>query len=202
MDRSDITLNVMPRTEAGSASARRLRRSGRVPCIAYGGGSEPLALSADARELADIAAHAGIVSLHVDGEKGSQHALIHAIQHNHLGTEILHVDFIQVRMDQPITTEVPLETQGTAEGSAQGGELHIFLYDLEVKCLPANIPEMIVVDVTSLKVGEALTIGDISLPDGVEATAESDIVVVQCAEPRVSASDDDADAAATESEAN
>ncbi len=162
-------LNVSSRAAAGSRAARRLRRSGRVPGVLYGGGAEPVGFDADARELRLALASSGaVLDLSVDGAKATPVVLKEAQRHPVRG-ETVHVDLLRVRLDQAINAVVPLELAGVEDspGVKQGGVLEQITRELNVEALPTAIPESIVHDVSDMEIGDTIVLSALSVPDGV-----------------------------------
>ena len=139
-------LSVSSRAAEGSRAARRLRRSGRVPGVVYGGGGEAQGFDADARELRHALAGSGaVLDLSIDGEKATPVVLKEA-QRDPVRGETVHVDLLRVRLDEAIHAVVPLELTGTEEapGVKEGGVLEQITRELNVQALPTAIPESIV----------------------------------------------------------
>jgi large subunit ribosomal protein L25 len=155
-------------------------------------GHEPINLEVNSRQLSTVLAHSSseniLLELEiVDGEnKRNSLAMIQEVQHHPLQRRILHVDFHAVSATEKITAEVPIETTGEPVGVKTGGGLleHV-LRDLEVECLPGDLPERIQVDVTNLDVNQSIHVKDLQLPAGVEAITDGDLTVVAVSAPRV-----------------
>jgi len=189
-DMARLVLRAEVRHEHGKGAARRLRAAGRVPAVVYGAGDGPVALSLDAQEfdhvLRGLVGEHAIVDLKVAKKRSKQTVLIQTVQHHALGDEPIHVDFLRVRMDERITTTVPLALVGTCKGvKDQGGVLDHTLHEIEVECLPDNLPETIEVDVTDLMMHDSLHVSDMALPEGVAAITPGDRVVAHVLAPRV-----------------
>jgi len=162
-------LNVSSRAAEGSRAARRLRRSGRVPGVIYGGGGEPVGFDADARELRLALAGAGaVLDLSVDGGKATPVVLKEA-QRDPVRGQTVHVDLLRVRLDEAIHAVVPLELAGVddAPGVKQGGVLEQITRELNVEALPTAIPESIVHAVGEMQIGETIVLSAVSAPEGV-----------------------------------
>ena len=162
-------LQVNSRAAEGSRAARRLRRSGRVPGIVYGGGGESLGFDADARELRLALARSGaVLDLSIDGEKATPVVLKEA-QRDPVRGETVHVDLLRVRLDEAIHAVVPLELTGTddAPGVKEGGVLEQITRELNVEALPTAIPESIVHDIGEMQIGETIVLTALSAPEGV-----------------------------------
>ena len=178
-------LNVNSRSSEGSRSARRLRRSGRVPGVLYGGGGEPIGFDADARELRHALAGSGaVLDLSIDGGKATPVVLKDSQRHPIRG-ETVHVDLLRVRLDEAITTVVPLELLGTEEaaGVKLGGVLEQITRELNVEALPTSIPESIVHDVSEMEIGDTVLLSAIAAPEGVTLLDEVEVTVVATLSP-------------------
>jgi large subunit ribosomal protein L25 len=178
-------LNVNSRAAAGSRAARRLRRSGRVPGVLYGGGVEPLGFDADERELRHALAGAGaVLDLSVDGDKATPVVLKEAQRHPVRG-ETVHVDLLRVNLNVAISAVVPLELTGVddAPGVKQGGVLEQITRELNVEALPTAIPESIVHDVSEMQISETVLLGALAVPDGVTLLDDLEETVVATLSP-------------------
>ena len=190
-----IELNASLRTDLGTGASRRLRRLGeQLPGILYGGEDAPQPVTLSVNELTKAmqqeAFLSQIVNVRVDGAE--QQALVRDLQLHPVSEKVLHVDFLRVDADKPIHTRVPLhfvnedKCVGVRTG---GGSIAHNLVDVEVSCLPKDLPEFIEVDVVALEVGQALHLSDLSLPEGVMVVAlgygeDHDIPVVSVQTPR------------------
>lgn len=162
-------LDVNSREAGGSREARRLRRSGRVPGVVYGGGKEPLGIDADARELRHALAGSGaVLDLCVDGKKPTPVVLKEA-QRDPVRGEMTHIDLLRVRLDQTIHAVVPVELAGVedAPGVKQGGVLEQITREVNVEALPTDIPESIVHEVGEMEIGATLMLSALAAPEGV-----------------------------------
>ncbi|MFI5009196.1 MAG: 50S ribosomal protein L25 [Solirubrobacterales bacterium] len=162
-------LEVKSRAADGSRAARRLRRSGRVPGILYGGGVDALSFDVDARELRLALARSGaVLDLSIDGAKATPVVLKDAQRHPVRG-ETVHVDLLRVRLDKAIHAVVPVELAGVdaAPGVREGGVLEQITRELNVEALPTAIPEAIVYDVGEMQIGDTVMLSAVSAPEGV-----------------------------------
>ncbi|HLS91438.1 MAG TPA: 50S ribosomal protein L25, partial [Limnochordia bacterium] len=153
-----LAINVQRRTESGKGAARRLRREGKVPAVVYGRKIGNINLAVDAGALNRLLAGGGataLVDLIIDGEQ-TQTALIREVQRQPDRDEVLHVDFHAVDMDQEVVVQVPVVLVGEDQRESDGGIVTQLLRELEVTCLPADIPERIEADVSGLRVGDSL----------------------------------------------
>jgi large subunit ribosomal protein L25 len=178
-------LSVSSRAAAGSRAARRLRRSGRVPGVLYGGDAGPVGFDADARELRLALAGSGaVLDLSVDGQKPTPVVLKEAQRHPVRG-ETTHVDLLRVRLDEEINAVVPLELEGVddAPGVKMGGVLEQITRELNVQALPTSIPESIVHPVGEMQIGETIMLGALTPPAGVTLLDDPEETVVATLSP-------------------
>jgi large subunit ribosomal protein L25 len=180
-------LDLTARAAEGSRSARRLRRSGQVPGVIYGGGEEPQLFAVDARILRNTLAHAGaILEVSLDGG-GTSPVLVKDVQRHPVRGEALHVDLLRVRMDQAIHTTVTLELVGAdvAPGVVEGGVLSQGVVDLNIEALPGDIPDSVQFDVSALHINESATLGSVPAPRGVTFLDDPETVVATVTPPTV-----------------
>ncbi|HSZ05354.1 MAG TPA: 50S ribosomal protein L25 [Solirubrobacteraceae bacterium] len=178
-------LNVNSRDAAGSRAVRRLRRSGRVPGVLYGGGEEPVGFDADERELRHALAGSGaVLDLSVDGRKPTPVVLKEAQRHPVRG-ETVHVDLLRVNLNEAIHAVVPLELTGVddAPGVKEGGVLEQITRELNVEALPTAIPESIAHDVTDMQIGETVLLGALVAPEGVTLLDDLEETVIATLSP-------------------
>ncbi|HEY1718948.1 MAG TPA: 50S ribosomal protein L25/general stress protein Ctc [Verrucomicrobiae bacterium] len=184
-----VALKAYPRAQVQRAEVTKLRRAGRVPATIYGRQAKPQNLEVNSKEFADLLHHSAsenlLVDLSVENDARSKRlALVQEIQHHPLDGKVLHVDFHEVAENEKVTVQVPVETTGESVGVKAGGVLEHVLFKLKVRCLPKDLPEQIVVDVTSLEIGKSFHIGDIKASEGVEILGDKHITVVAVAAPR------------------
>lgn len=180
-------LDVASRNPDGSRSARRLRRTGRIPGVLYGGDSEPVSFSVDARELRVALAGAGaVVDLSIDGSKPTPVVLKEA-QRDPVRGQTTHVDLLRVRLDKPIHAIVPLELAGVEDvpGVKEGGTLEQLTRELNIEALPTAIPESIVHELGEMQIGDTLALEAIVVPEGVTLLDEPDTVIATVSAPRL-----------------
>jgi large subunit ribosomal protein L25 len=185
-----VALKAYPRTQVRRGGVKKLRGSGRVPATIYGRQTKPQNLEISAKEISDLIHHSVsenlLVDLSVENDaRAKRLALVQEIQHHPIDGKVLHVDFHEVAENEKVTVQVPVETTGEAAGvKTGGGVLEHVLFKLKVRCLPKDLPEQIVVDVTSLEIGKSIHIGEVKPPEGVEILGEKHITVVAVAAPR------------------
>jgi large subunit ribosomal protein L25 len=181
-----IDLNASKRTEKGNGPARQLRRHGLVPAVIYGPGKTPEMLSVNFRELEKILKSSKttqvLLNLHVEdgGDSETRSAMLKELQSDPVTREILHADFYEIDMDRKIRMLVPVVPKGKAAGVEMGGMLQVIRRELEVLCLPGEIPDAIEIDVTPLEIGGSVHVKEIPLAEGVEIPTEVDFTVVTC----------------------
>ena len=189
-----LQIEAKKRDSAGTKSAKILRAEGLLPCVLYGHGAEVLSLSVRVTQVAAFFRQAGrILDLDVEGNKET--AIIKDIQYDSMGSEIIHLDLIRIKLDEVISISVPVKIKGVAKGIDDGGIQEVLRNEIQIKVLPTQIPEFIVVDVSELGVQEALHLGDIALPEGVELDEDTGYTVVsivtRAAEPEPEAEVDE-----------
>lgn len=178
-------LQVEKRTQLGSHAARKLRRDGKLPAVVYGHKEDTLAISVPEKDFR-TALQTGAKMFRIHCDNNEQDALIRETQYDAFGIDVLHADFVRVYMDEEITLEVFIELRGTPAGATKGGVLEQIRRTVEVRCLPASIPEKLTADVSGLDVGGQLTLKDVSLPSGVEiAHGDMNAMVAQVRLPVV-----------------
>jgi large subunit ribosomal protein L25 len=185
-----VALKAYPRSQVRQNVVKKLRVAGRVPATIYGRQTKPQNLEVNAREIGDLINHSASENLLVDlavenDAKPKRLALVQEIQHHPVNGKVLHVDFHEVAEDEKVTVHVPLETSGEAAGvKTGGGTLEHILHKLKVRCLPKDLPDQIIVDVTSLEIGKSFHLGDIKAPAGVEIIGDKHISVLAVSAPR------------------
>src|SRR5579859_1325730 len=180
-------LAVESRVPDGSRAARRLRRTGKVPGVVYGGGEEPLAFEVNARELRLALAHAGaVIDLKIDGAAASPVVLKELIRHPVTGATT-HLDLLRVRLDKPIHATVIVELEGAedAPGAKEGGVLEQVTREVEIEALPTDIPDTIRHDVSAMVIGDTVTVEALSSPSGVTILTDPEAVIATLTPPRL-----------------
>ena len=183
-------LAAQPRPARGTRQVRRLRQSGLIPAVLYGKGVEPVPIAINGRELARLL-HArrgehSLVTVRVDaGAAWEKPALIHAVQHDPVSGHIIHVDFHAIQLTARLKIKVPLVLTGEPVGVKQeGGVLEHFLREIEVECLPTQIPERVEFDASALKTGDAVHVKDLTAPAGARITSDPGGVVASVQAPK------------------
>lgn len=189
----ELKLKAKARSETGKTAARRLRALGEIPAVLYGRGTEPRSLTVRKEDLQNaIKGAAGLNVLLdlqvVDGkEKASHLVMIKELQKHPFKERMLHVDFLKVARDEQVTMKVPISVVGSDDsvGLKEGGTLQHTLWEIEVQCLPSQVPEHIEADVSKVQIGEHVAVGQLAVPEGVTVLAEPEDVVVTILAPRM-----------------
>lgn len=173
------TLKAHARTEDfGSAGSRRVVRSGRIPAVIYGK-NQPLHITVDAAEFEKLLRNVSettIVTVDVDGD--SHDVLLKTFQENLLLGKILHIDFYEIVRGQALRTRIYIKLEGNPIGVKDGGVMDQVLRDVEIECLPKDLPEELVLDVSKLGVNESLSVSDIPVPAEVKVLEDPEATVV------------------------
>jgi large subunit ribosomal protein L25 len=162
------SLAVEERPETGSRAARRLRREGLIPGVVYGGG-DCTAVRIDARELRSaLIASSAVIDVSIGGGK-SRPVIVKDQQHHPVRDEIVHIDLLEVRLDEKIHTTVPLELEGAEEapGAKEGGVVEHVTRELNIEALPTSIPERVVADVSGMEAAATMHLSELTPPEGV-----------------------------------
>ena len=208
-----FSLTATSRTALGKGASRRLRREELIPAIVYGGNSEPASITLKSNEMArnlmEEAFYSSLITLEIEG---NQETVILRDLHRHpYKTIILHADFLRVNEKETLTVTIPfhLINEEASQGVKMGGMISRIMTELEVSCLPKDIPEYIEIDIAALEMHNSIHLSDIILPEGVQASLliasegeeseHASLPVVSIIEVRGSASDDD-DSAGSSSE--
>lgn len=169
MERRELA--VKTRSATGKGVARKLRAEGLIPAVFYGHKSESMALSVNPTELKKIVTSESgrntLITLKIDGKK-DRVAMLKDLQLSPLKREYLHADLYEVLMDEKITSKIPIHFVGKAVGVKEGGIEQHLRRELDIRCLPGDLPDFIEADVTNLAVGDSIHVKDLVLPEGIE----------------------------------
>ena len=186
-----VSLSAHVRTATGKSGARRARSEGCVPAVLYGRGRTPRALSVGRKDLLSALRTAGrnaLIDLRIaqDGEAQAETVMIEEIQRDHIKREILHVDLHLISLTERLEVSVPVVLTGTPEGVAAGtGILEQVLREVEVRCLPTQIPDRFTVDVSGLRVGASMHVSDLTVGEGIEILTPPEEVLATVVAPAV-----------------
>jgi large subunit ribosomal protein L25 len=178
--RKDITITVEPRETRGKNEARRLRVRGMVPAVVYGIGSEPVSIAINPKEVTGIlksgSGHNTIFDIDIQGSKAP--VMIVDWQHEPIKSQLLHVDLLRIDLSKRVVVKIPVHTHGEAVGvKLQGGQHEIITRDIEIECLPDEIPEVFDVDITRLSIGQSIRASEIPLTGSMRLISPGDAVI-------------------------
>jgi large subunit ribosomal protein L25 len=179
-----LVLVTQPRAGRGTQAARKLRRQGLIPAVIYGHKQETVPVALNGEEFLN-AIHHGARVVDLKSDAGTEHALIQELQWDHLGKDVLHVDFRRVDIHERVQVPVPIEIRGIAPGVTAGGVLDQPLHTVEIECAVDSVPDHIRVTIGELQIGQAIHVRDLHLPAEAKALADPDAIVVQIREPQV-----------------
>lgn len=187
----EIILEATLREEAGKSKVKPLRKSGFIPAIVYGEGKKTVSIKVERRSVLRLIHEHHIenviINLKIAGDekKAKDSAvIIKEIQRDPVRDDILHIDFNQISLTKEIKVKVPITAKGEPVGvKVDGGSLEHVIWELEIECLPTQIPPKIEVEVSQLKIGDAILVKDLTLPPGIKVLQDPDQVVVSVAAP-------------------
>ncbi|CRL98671.1 MULTISPECIES: 50S ribosomal protein L25/general stress protein Ctc [Pseudomonas] len=198
---NDFTLNAQARTDLGKGASRRLRHAANIPAVVYGGNKPAESVTILAKEIAKLfeneAAYSHVIELNVDGAK--QNVIVKAMQRHPSKQFIMHADFVRVVAGQKLTAIVPVHFVGEEAPVKKGGVVSHTTTEIEVSCLPKDLPEFIEVDLSNAEIGTIIHLSDLKAPKGVEFVAlahNDDKAVANVHAPRVVAEDEAEESAA------
>lgn len=178
-------LNVEPRVRIGKGGSRKVRRDGLVPAVVYGKGIEALNIRVEPKALQQaVATEAGwntLITLKGDGPFDGKVVILKDMDIDAIRREIRHVDFHAIDLKKPISVMVPVHTAGKSKGEKNGGTLQIIRHELEIFCLPTNIPDAIEINVEEYEIGDVVHINDVTLPEGAESRHDVNFTVLTVA---------------------
>lgn len=188
-----LKLKAELREERGTRRSKRLRRSGVVPAVLYSEGPESLHIGVNDKDLQRVLRGKGgehaIIDLQVEkvasGQPLKKTVIVKEVQRDSLKDMILHVDFAAISLTEKLVTKVALVASGVALGVTQGGILEHIVRELDIECLPADIPEKILIDVSGLLIGKSIKVGEVSAPPGVKILTDPHLIVFTVSVPKV-----------------
>lgn len=198
-------LNATVRKTTGNSPARELRRGGQIPAVLYGPQTESVLLSVNVKELEQIFKKGNIGSIILNlviqnGKKVTKPAMIKELQSHPVSGDFLHIDFYEIDMQRKINVMIPVVTKGICKGVELGGLLQIIRREIEVLCMPGDIPEAIELDITDLDVGDSVHVEEIPLGDNVEIAADVNFTVLTIVSPKVEEVEEEEEEEALEGE--
>lgn len=184
-----IELKTKTRTTTGKGSSRALRREKRIPAILYGPKTEPILLSLEQALLEKVfktaSTHALIHLIIDDDASNKKTVMIKELQTHPVSRTFLHLDFYEIDMMKKVHVNVPVVTTGKSVGVELGGIIQIIRRELEILCLPSNIPAAIEIDISMLGIGDSIHVDEISLPEGVEIPENVNFTMITVLTPKV-----------------
>lgn len=187
---SEVTIQVHEREKTGKGANRRLRSEGWIPAVVYGGDKDPVSIRVEKARFLQLLREAGsenaVFLLELVGADKKRHTMIREIDSDPITHQVLHIDFQRILMDEVITVSIPIELEGTPSGvKNQGGVLDFVTREVEIECLPGDIPAKVTLDVSALEIGDHLELEDIAFPGSVKLMEEPDRVVVSITAPQI-----------------
>ncbi len=179
-----IAFKATKRDVSTKGMLNKFRSEGFIPAIAYGKTAKPIPITINEKEFINIIKHKGrsvIISLDIDGTTYS--TILKEIQKDPLGDRIVHVDFLEVDLNKPVLTKIPIVVVGESKGVKVGGVLKHMLYDIKVEAAPLDIPDKIEVDITELDINDVVHVSDLVLSDKVKVLTPIDVVVLGIGHP-------------------
>lgn len=179
------SLKAESRSGATKSETKQLRAVGQVPGVVYGKNVGTRTIAVEAKQLLMLLKNNPNAVVEMDiPERGIHPVMVHEVQRDTLRGDLLHIDFHQINLEEPVRTAVPLEFRGEAKGAAEGGLFQIQLHELEIRCLPNDIPSAFPVDVSLLEMGHSILVKDLPVIDGIEIKSDPDDVVVTILAPQ------------------
>jgi large subunit ribosomal protein L25 len=169
-------VTAKPRSELGSKANRRLRDAGLLPGVIYGHKEAVIPVTLPRKEVVGhLSRGAHLFDLSLDGK--SEKVLVKEVQYDHLGDQMIHVDFARVSLDEKVKVTVPIELRGTPKGEADGGVLEQIIKGMEIECLVTEIPEALRHNVADMALNDVLHVKDIKVPEGVKVLQDGELIV-------------------------
>jgi large subunit ribosomal protein L25 len=174
-------ITAKPRNELGSRANKRLRDAGMLPGVIYGHKEAVVPVTLPKKEVVNHLSHGThLFEVGLDGKKET--VLVKEVQYDHLGLEVMHVDFARVSLDEEVDVTVPLELKGEPKGEKDGGVLQQIVSELELRCRVTDIPDIIRHDVSEMALHDVVHISDLKLPPNVKALQDAELVVAKVEE--------------------
>jgi large subunit ribosomal protein L25 len=185
---AQLSIPASSRTAVGKGPNRRLRATGMIPAVVYGGAAGTRALAVSPRHVTEIVRSPRgvntIFSLEIDGEASGEKVMIHDYQLHPLDHSVLHADLMRVDPDKASDWHVPVHLKGESPGVKRGGHLDFITRSLAVSCLPHDIPESLPLAITELDYGDTVRAADIELPESLTLATDRDVVIVHVSPPK------------------
>ena len=183
-------LNATVRKTTGNSPARELRSGGHIPAVLYGPQTEPVLLAVNNKEFEQILKKGNIGSIILNlviqnGKKVTKPAMIKELQSHPVSGSFLHIDFYEIDMQRKINVMIPVVTKGISKGVEAGGLLQIIRREIEVLCMPGDIPEAFEIDITDMDVGDSVHVQELPIGDNIEMSADVNFTVLTVVSPKV-----------------
>jgi large subunit ribosomal protein L25 len=186
----EIILEAQTRNEIGKSKVKALKTGGFIPAVVYSEGKNAIPVKLSRHDFLFLIHHHrlenAIISLKIkdDQKKASRSCMIKEMQHDPVKGDIIHIDLNEISLTKAIKVNVPVETTGESLGvKSDGGALEHILWEIEVECLPTDIPKNITVDISALKIGDSIHVKDMKFPDKVKVLSDQEAVVLTIASP-------------------
>ena len=182
----EIPISIERRHDVGKGFARRTRMAGRIPCVVYGPEIDPISVAVEERAFRasmKTATSSSILNLNLDGKETK--AVVRDMQRDPVTNRVIHVDFHAISMNRPINVSIPIHFTGSPIGvKVDGGIMQTTMRELEISCLPVNIPDQVEIDVSELSIGDSIHVGDLEL-ENVNILAELRRTIVVISAPTI-----------------
>ena len=186
-----VSLNGIARVKLGKGFSKSMRKNGNVPCVIYGGGQEsPVHIGVSENQLKKVIYTPNVYKISVTVEEKSYETIIRDIQFHPVNDNILHVDFLQLQDDKPVSIAVPVKLKGNSIGILNGGKLNLVMRQLTVTCLPADLPDNIEIDISDLRIGQSVRIESLDIKN-VEFSHPNSLVIVSIKTARAALDEDE-----------
>ena len=190
---AELSLNATKRNDFGRQKVKRLRKAGNIPSILYGKHMQPMNIQVDEKDFLKLAhgpsgasIQSMLIKLQINGDSPeNKMTLIKEIQHNALTGKVTHIDFNEVSLTEKIHARIPISVYGTSKGEKEGGIVDLTLREIEVSCLPMDIPGEIKLDISNLAIHGSIHVKDINLGDKVEIITHKELSIVSVIVPRI-----------------
>ena len=186
-----VSLNGIARVKLGKGFSKSMRKNGNVPCVIYGGGQEsPVHIGVTENQLKKVIYTPNVYKISIAVEEKSYETIIRDIQFHPVNDNILHVDFLQLQDDKPVSIAVPVKLKGNSIGILNGGKLNLVMRQLTVTCLPTDLPDNIEIDISDLRIGQSVRIESLDIKN-VEFLHPNSLVVVSIKTARAAVDEDE-----------
>ena len=173
-----VSLNGIARVKLGKSFSKTMRKNGNVPCVIYGGAEEaPVHIGISENELRKIIFTPNVYKINISVEDQSYETIIRDIQFHPVNDNILHVDFLQMQEDKPVSISIPVKLTGNSIGILNGGKLNLVMRQLTIRSLPKDLPDNIEIDITALKIGQSIRIESLDT-ENIEFLHPNSLVIV------------------------